>query len=424
MKKNYLLIAAAAAMFAACSSNDTFKEVNEDVAIGFGYSASEKITRAELTNEWFANNDDNSFGVYGYRINGSTHEQIFTNEQVTWYHDQSDWKHNTVRFWDKSKAYNFYAYAPYAADATWDATNEKFSFNNLPLIRQIDAVDNNTPLVSDIAIAIKQGVYYSETTSGHVTTSIAAGHHSGDVEFVFSHILSKLAFNVKSSTDPKYARIRVTEVKMAFPTLPASGTASWAQNGSSAVTGTTTISGPLTAQTAIASNGTVTDANFTIPVFTMESGSTHVGTKWLNYDNNAESHSAIALEEWTWSGTPLAPAGQNSADNKAKEFIVVPVETASGADVTGYEFAIKVVYDIQYMKLADNGDPTDLNDYEADTQELGCVATGIITAANYHPDQNELWTVTIDVNPAQIEFCVQKINGWDPEVTTGEIVVK
>ena len=76
------------------------------------------------------------------------------------------------------------------------------------------------------------------------------------------------------------------------------------------------------------------------------------------------------------------------------------------------------------MKLADNGDPTDLNDYEADTQELGCVATGIITAANYHPDQNELWTVTIDVNPAQIEFCVQKINGWDPEVTTGEIVVK
>ena len=418
------MIAAAAALFAACSNNDTLNEVNDEVAIGFGYSASEKITRAELTNDWFANDDDNSFGVYGYRINGSAHEAIFTNEQVTWYHDQSDWKHNTVRFWDKSKAYNFYAYAPYEANATWDGTNEKFSFNNLPLIRQIDAVENNAPLVSDIAIAIKQNVYYSQTTT-HVTTGAStAGHHTGDVEFIFSHILSKLAFKVKSSTDPMYARIRVTEVKMAFPTLPASGTASWAQTNNYAAAGTTTISGPLVAQTAIASNGTVTDANFTIPVFTMESGSSHVGTKWLNYDGNTEYHNAIALEEWTWSGNPLAPATDNTADNKANEFIVVPVETASGADVTGYEFAIKVVYDIQYMKLADNGDPDDLNDYEADTQELGCVATGIITAANYHPDQNELWTVTIDVNPAQIEFCVDKINGWDPEVTTGEIEVK
>lgn len=415
MKKNYLLIAAAA-LFAACASNDTLKEVDvQDVPIGFDGGYLNNSTRAELTNDWFANDDDNSFGVYGYRINGSTHEAIFTNEEVTWKHAQQDWTHPTVRFWDKSKPYNFYAYAPYAANATWDNANEKFTFNNLSLIQQADAAG-----VTDIAIAIKQGITYSQTISGHQTTSSSAGHHSGDVEFIFSHILSKLTFNVKSTTDPRYARIRVTNVSICFPSLPTSGTASWTQGANNSVSGATTISGPLDPQTAIANDGTVTAANFDIPVFTMESGNSHVGTRWLNLNlDGTANENAIALEEWSWTGNPIAPASDFTPTNKAKEFIVVPAE-AAGGDVTGYEFAIKVVYDIQYMKLKSTATAgsTDLADYETDTQELGCVATGKILSTVYTPAQNELWTITIDVNPATIEFCVDKINGFTPEQTS------
>ena len=49
MKKSYLMIAAAAALFAACAENDTIKEVNEDVAIGFDGKYVNKATRAEIS---------------------------------------------------------------------------------------------------------------------------------------------------------------------------------------------------------------------------------------------------------------------------------------------------------------------------------------------------------------------------------------
>jgi len=412
MKKS-LLIIAAVALFAACSENDTVKDIDtQEVAIGFG-SYINNTTKAELNNDWFANDDENSFGVYGFKIKDATptYDQIFSNEQVTWNETASDWEHSTVRFWDKSKAYNFYAYAPYEANATFTTATQKFSFSNLELIQQIDALDNNSqPVVTDIAIAINQGVTYESTLqTNHVTTGASAnGHHTGDVEFIFNHILSKLAFKIKSSTPQINAKIRVTEVKIAFPTI--SGSASWTQTDNNSPLGTTTIPA-LTAQTAITNNG-VNDANFTIPVFTL--GNNGVGTNWL-------SATAADIVEYTWQND--APSA--ATDNKANEYIVVPVESGENDDVKGYEFAIKVVYDIQYMKLKNGAtaNSQDLSDYEEDILESGCIATGKIATADYHPDQNEFWTVTIDINPAKIEFCVDKINGWTP-VDGGIVEVK
>ena len=414
MKKSYLMIAAAAALFVACAETDTIKEIDtQDVAIGFG-SYINNATRAELTNSWFANSDENSFGVYGFKIkdNTPTYEQIFDNEQVTWNDTQKDWKHPTVRFWDKSKSYNFYAYAPYEANATFTTASQTFSFSGLELIQQIDATNNNNPVVTDIAIAINQGVTYESTLENtHATDGASAqGHHTGDVEFVFNHILSKLAFKVKSTTPQYLAKIRVTEVKIDFPTI-SSGSASWTQTSNDQPDGTTTIPA-LTAQDAIAANGTVTVANFSIPVFTLESNG--VGTNWL-------STTAADIVEYTWAND----APTTATENKANEYIVVPVESGATDDVKGYEFAIKVVYDIQYMKLSAGKTvgSENLDDYEEDMQELGCIATGKITADNYDPEQNEFWTVTIDVNPAKIEFCVDKIEGWDT-VDGGTVEVK
>ena len=57
------MIAAAAAMFAACSSNDTFKEIaNENVLIGFESNYSAKQTKAEIEINWFKTVDNRTAG--------------------------------------------------------------------------------------------------------------------------------------------------------------------------------------------------------------------------------------------------------------------------------------------------------------------------------------------------------------------------
>lgn len=417
MKKSYLMIAAAAALLTACAEKDTFKDVDtQDEVIGFNGAYVGKSTRADITKNYLEEQvaADNAykayhdFGVFGYKASDSNFG-LFTNEKVSYIQIGSgegaywDWQHATVRFWDKSASYTFLAYAPYNAYGVTATATNGISFTGIPVITQIADNHHDDLVVSE---AIVYQTYSACTDHSGITPSHISQHGTTNkytyVPLTFKHILSKLTFKAKSSATSNSAKIRIKQIKIDFPTITTEGDViEWAQalsNGTA--TGTTTIPA-LTAQDAVdtTTGAVVAENKFGFTVFDVD-GNDRYGTNWL-------TTSAQDIVEWDWDDENT-PAANNSDDPyTSEEYIVAPVEEGSGEGVTtGYDFAIKVVYDIQYYKEENNawvedGDP-----------EMGCVATGIIPATVYQPKENQLWSIVIDVNPEQINFCVKAVNDW------------
>lgn len=328
------MIATAVALLTACAEKDTFKEnVAEEVPITFEQKGIENLTKAALTLEWFTTNN-NAFGVNGYK--GAT--QIFTNEKVTYSSSTSDWSHPTIRFWDKAASnYNFYAYAPYSTTApTFDSTTG-YTFTSNTLITDI------TTEGADKAVAWKTGTSYADCCDDH-------GSH---VELIFNHVLSKLAFKIKTTQDivTAGATITVKKIELDFPTA---ATSQWAQTAAGAAAGTTSFT-----------------------TYTAKDGTTYETEVY----NNA---TGVALTA--------------TAQDLGNKYIVYPVNTTN----TEHVFGVKVTYDLEY------------SDH---TTETACVATGTVGGGNtaatqYKPAQNDSYTVTITVDPAHIEFCVEGVTGW------------
>ena len=332
MKKSYLMIAAAAALFAACSSNDIKNDVTENVEISFQQRGIENLTRAALTLDWFTT-DGNSFGVNGFK--GNT--QIFTNEEVTYDESETDWSHSTIRFWDKSATnYNFYAYAPYSSTAPTFSSTTGYTFTG-------NIITDITTDGADKAVAWKTSTSYAQ----------CCGTHGSHVDLTFNHVLSKLAFKVKTTSDivSAGATITVKKIELDFPTAASS---TWTQTAAGAAAGSTSFT-----------------------TYAAKDGSTY---ETEVYNDNT--------------GTDL----NATAADLGKTFIVYPVNTTN----TEHVFGVKVTYDLEY---ADH------------TTETACVATGTVgggetAATQYKPNQNDSYTVTITVDPAHIEFCVEGVNNW------------
>lgn len=228
MKKDrFTILLAAAAMLAACSSNDTFKEVDTpDVVIGFNGQYVEKPTKAEITDSWLTT-AGSDFGVYGYRYaignTDPTPFTLFNNERVYYVTSPSaDWLHTTVRYWDKGATgqYYFYAYAPYSATTPSAASFVREAGKGLTYTMPVDGssktqvfVDTNNAL--DLCIAAVEGTDYEHcSTPAHV-------------HFTFSHALSKLSFKVKKEGFGNSDVVRLTSITFA---APISTTATWKQN--------------------------------------------------------------------------------------------------------------------------------------------------------------------------------------------------
>ena len=353
MKKSYLMIAVAALAMASCAQND---ELNYDefkeAAMEFNIDGIENATRAELTNDWFKKNG-NSFGVYGFKKENFG-EQIFKNEIVT--SDGSIWNHPTVRFWDKSvNTYNFYAYAPYNASGDVEfSTSNGFTFKNLGIFSNIASGDY------DKAVACATGIGYN---NGTLNTDLKH-KNTPTVAFIFRHVLSKLQFKVKTDIDEKVAKIYLQEIKAQLPT----GTASWAQ------TSATTASGSATYSSVVKASLVKENAS---------------GDVYASADASAD---AAKFAEQIFAST-AASGDAVSADpvQKGNTYIVVPVD---GTNEKDHRFAIKVKYDIYYKD---------------GTVEKDCYALGAI---KYAPNSNDFYTITININPAQIEFSVERIDDW------------
>lgn len=138
MNKSFILIAAAATLFVACSETDSFKDVNTqsngDEAISFA-SYTSKLTRAENSGEgytWGFYKHQPDFKVYAYKNpNTAYNTQVFSGQVIDAKADGSFEYHvaTEARFWDKSPSskYQFYAAAP--ADGAWDfKTNKIISY--------------------------------------------------------------------------------------------------------------------------------------------------------------------------------------------------------------------------------------------------------------------------------------------------------
>ena len=193
MKKSYLMIAAAAAMFAACSSNDTFKEVDvQEAPIAFE-QALNKTTRATIASE--ANlASEGGFIVYGYKtptaatLDWTSYQTIFNNENVKSTNSGSTWTYDNLRFWDKTSTYNFFAIAPYSPSAGTYSLVENTAPSALKF--KITGATSAISTSSDDFLIDRDGALGvdGDYTGTHAVVGID-----------FHHIMAKVQFALKST---------------------------------------------------------------------------------------------------------------------------------------------------------------------------------------------------------------------------------
>ena len=271
MKKSYLMIAAAATLFAACSSNDVFKEIADENPIGFSTIA-QKATRAENSQEsytWDLKDHHTTFRVWGYKNTSAT--AVFNGEEVTY--SASKWSYTNNRYWDKAATtYEFYAYAPSATGV--------FTFNGVSGV----STQNAGYFTIGTAYTIAGENVSPKSSTSTVTSWTTAGattdvdlmiadkaQFTGDalttakgssVTLNFIHILSRLNITVKTTDDfypkvPTGDKIVVNNITVGH--MNNSGTF----NESSA-SGTTLSNGTSTRWTATGDNDYSYDLNYDV----------------------------------------------------------------------------------------------------------------------------------------------------------------
>lgn len=230
MKKSYLMIAAAAALFAACAENEIKNDVKDFGEYKIGFSTfTQKATRAENSAEGYSQaleSHHGTFKVWGFK--NTTADAVFEGDVVTHQTSPEGWTYTDTRYWDKAATdYYFYACAPSTGSFTFngvstdkaDATevaaskasqpNGYFTVGSTTTYYDL-AGDNVSPKNStdkveywstaaathdDIDLMIADVCHYNKTTSPTIATAI-----TDKVQLHFIHILSRLNITLKYST--------------------------------------------------------------------------------------------------------------------------------------------------------------------------------------------------------------------------------
>jgi len=272
MKKSYLMIVAAAALFSACADNDnSFTDKPEKQTMISFSTFSQKATKAENSSKtytWSLSDHHSDFKVWGYKNTSAT--AVFNGEKVLWNTDVDPdaWTYVDNRYWDKAAtAYNFYACAPYE--------DTPFTFNGVTTVATQDAGyftitsayskagENVSPknattsvqswknATTDVDLMIADVANYSGTA--------LTGAYTGKVTLNFIHILSRLNITVKTTDDflTTGDKIKVTNITVGH--MKNSGTF----NESSA-TGRTLADGTSTRWTATGDKDYSYDINYNV----------------------------------------------------------------------------------------------------------------------------------------------------------------
>ena len=422
MKKSYLMIAAAAALFAACAEKDTFKDVaTEDVLIGFE-TFHEKATKATATDAIDSKDDltkaHGGFGVWGYKgapssvgaasgtpavadVSGFT--PVFSNVQV-WYDGTSDTRGFTYavpKYWDKAMEYIFFAYAPHDANnATIDDKTGKITIANIPSIQDVSTpTGSGQTLVYDgstttSVIDYLMATYVTEqklVAENKATTPQGTNQNYGNgtqitytgqqqtVGLTFGHMLSKLQINLQASE--QYSGVEYIKVDaLSIERMPASAStkASFTQTSPTAPAGAYTPNTYASELKVIGTNGTSTSSLYILK-------------------DGALANDGVTI-------TP--PTKQNQSFN----YYVAPnvADNSTTTDVTE-KYLLNITYTIHYV----DGITEEVTKEDIDLSEK---LTELL--------QNNQYSLTIKVALNQIYFDVIEITDWVTPVDAQEIEVK
>ena len=385
MKKSYLMIAAAAAMLAACSSNDTFKEVDvQESAISFtpyaGIVSKGAIEGADYAARKASLATAGGFVVYGYKTTDLTNsawstlnQTVFNGVNVTSSDDGTTWTYSPKRFWDKNGKYSFYAVAPYnssinsnysinvssctSGDANYDANynlnNKKFGYINIANVASNKSTDSYDFLLARTDAA------HNVLGSNHTNSS------NPTVNFQFHHVMAKVTFALKSTLVANNAKIEVTSLAMS----------GW--DNATATFHQETFTNPTTATD-------VTEWTLATPA--VPGNCTLIGT--------GGDTSPVII-----------PCGGNSATatNLTTWWIMVP----QAIEANTLTFTLSYTY----KEIDDKGTPETNDDVITYEETFANQVATVENAQTWGTDSYIKYT--IDVKPAAIEFDIQSICNFD-----------
>lgn len=125
MKKYYLILSAAAALLAACTDNDNFREINNTDGPQISFSTyAQKATRAENSDSTYTldlKDHHLTFKVWGYK--NTDKKAVFDGDSVGY--SDNHWSYLVNKYWDKTATtYEFYAFAPENAPLSFNGVSE------------------------------------------------------------------------------------------------------------------------------------------------------------------------------------------------------------------------------------------------------------------------------------------------------------
>lgn len=427
------MIVATAALFVACAGNDTYRDVveNETDLIGFE-TYHGKATRAAVNAPEDLLLANGGFGVYGYKHEGaktasngtvdvsSGTTNVFNNVQVWYVSDDftttptQGFTYEVPKYWDKTKTYTFFAYAPYVAKATgsskgiiFDEATGLFTRTDIKSLQSTNDTDTKgandrtqyvDPDESDVTDYLIAPYVFNQK---HNATNQSGKDYTGKektVGFTFYHILSKL--NVKVQVKNEFATgghqykgvqdIQIT--KLNIENLP---------NVSQDV---------VYAQTSVTegSSATVPAASYLKAV----GGDPLNFTTTLNMiaGDNATTAGPLYILD---GGSKDATTGviTNPADSISQRFhYYIAPNTPTGEGHNHYK--LNIDYTINYV------DGTiDPFSRTVDLSDASSLNTGSSVLANMQ--QNNIYNVVITIALDQIYFDVDEIKKWvevDPDI--------
>ena len=161
---------------ASCTSHTGEGEM-EPAAIGFHTHRIEEVGTRALISTTEDLRTPPGFGVYGDKTVGTSSPQlVFDNIKVF----GTPWYYEPTKYWDRTAAYRFVAYAPWAESGTsYNPKNKELTIEHIPQWQEVNSD------VKDYLVAAS-----ANSAENYLTT------YGGTVNLEFRHILSQLTVSI------------------------------------------------------------------------------------------------------------------------------------------------------------------------------------------------------------------------------------